>query len=77
MVRPVVTYLMVAFYLIYKWALFQQASLIASDWSKAATMIWTEADLGILYLVLGFYFGSRMVKAAFGGSAQTGKAGGG
>lgn len=76
MVRPIVTYLMVGAYLVYKWALFQQASLIASEWSKAATMIWTEADLGILYLVLGFYFGARMVKSAFGGNASTGKAGG-
>lgn len=77
MVRPTVTYAMVGFYLVYKWALFQQASLIASDWSKAATMIWTEQDLGILYITLGFYFGSRVVKSTFGGSASTGKAGGG
>lgn len=77
MVRPSVTYAITGFYLAYKWALFEQAKLISGSWDRAAVIIWTEMDFSILLLVLGYHFGSRTVKAAFGGSASTGKAGGG
>jgi len=76
-VRPAVTYAVVGFYLFYKWALFSVASLDHATWQLALDTIWTENDLGILFLVLGYYFGSRTAKATFGGSASTGKAGGG
>lgn len=76
-VRPGVTYAVVGFYLFYKWALFSVAKLDHDTWQLAIQTIWTENDLGILFLVLGFYFGSRTVKSTFGGSASTGKAGGG
>lgn len=77
LVRPAITYAVTFFYLAYKWALFEQAKLITGAWEKAAITIWTEVDFSILLLVLGFWFGSRTVKATFGGSASTGKAGGG
>lgn len=77
MVRPTVTYSVTLFYLMYKWALFGQAKLILGSWDKAAVIIWTEFDFSVLLLVLGFWFGSRTVKSTFGGSASTGKSGGG
>lgn len=77
MVRPAVTYGITGFYLMYKWALFEQAKLISGSWDRAAVIIWTEMDFSILLLVLGYYFGSRLVKSQFGGSASTGKPGGG
>lgn len=77
LVRPAVTYAVVGFYLIYKYALFELAKSGGNLWTEAATMVWGENDLGILFLVLGFWFGSRTVKSAFGGSASTGRPGGG
>lgn len=77
MVRPMVTYSMVGFYLMYKWALFDLAKLEHGSWQTASTAIWTETDFSILLLTLSYWFGSRVVKAAFGGSSSTGKAGGG
>lgn len=77
MVRPAVTYAIVGFYLMYKWALFEQSRLELGNWQSAATMIWTENDLSILLLCMGYYFGQRAMKATFGGNASTGKSGGG
>lgn len=77
MVRPSVTYAVTGFYLMYKWALFEQAKLVSGAWEKAAVIVWTENDFSILLLVIGYWFGNRAMKAAFGGSASTGKAGGG
>lgn len=77
MVRPTVTYAVTGFYLVYKWALFEQAKLISDAWEKAAVTVWTENDFSILLLVIGYWFGNRAMKAAFGGSASTGKSGGG
>lgn len=76
-VRPGVTYLMVGFYLFYKWSMFDIVKLDHAMWQSAVLSVWTENDWAVLLLVLSFYFGQRTVKAAFGGSASTGKAGGG
>jgi hypothetical protein len=76
-VRPGVTYSIVGFYLFYKWAIFDLARLDSDKWQVAVQNIWTENDWAVLLLVLGFYFGQRTVKATFGGSTSTGKAGGG
>lgn len=76
-VRPGVTYAMVAFYLAYKWSLFEAAKLNTGSWAIAIPQIWTEADFALLTLTLSFWFGSRAAKAAFGGSASTGKPGAG
>jgi hypothetical protein len=76
-VRPAVTYAVVGFYLVYKWALFEQAKMVTGAWQVAATTIWVENDFSILLLCIGWYFGHRSVKSTFGGSANTGKAGGG
>lgn len=77
LVRPIVTFAMVGFYLFYKWSIFLAAKADHTAWEVAVQSIWTEHDLGVLFLVLGFYFGSRTVKATFGGSASTGRPGGG
>lgn len=77
MVRPAVTYGITGFYLMYKWALFEQAKLTSGSWDRAAVIIWTEMDFSILLLVLGYYFGQRAMRSTFGGSANTGKPGGG
>lgn len=77
MVRPAVTYGITGFYLMYKWALFEQAKMISGSWDRAAVIIWTEMDFSILLLVLGYYFGQRAMKGVFGGSANTGRPGGG
>jgi hypothetical protein len=77
MVRPGVTYAIVTFYLLYKWALFSVAKVDYITWQAAIQTVWTEQDIAVLMLCLSYYFGSRAVKATFGGSASTGKAGGG
>lgn len=77
MVRPAVTYAFVAFYIVYKWSVFEAAKLQTESWTTAIAVIWTESDLSLLFLVLSYYFGQRAMKAAFGGSASTGRSGGG
>lgn len=75
-VRPSITYAVTGFYLVYKWALYEQAiKLHANEWNVAILSIWTESDFSILLLVLGYYFGARTVKASFGGSGNTSRAG--
>lgn len=70
MVRPAITLAMVAFYISFKWTLFKHAG-------GDIVMVWGEYDWAVLNLVLAFWFGARTAKAAFGGSASTGKQGGG
>lgn len=77
MVRPAVTYAFVGFYIVYKWAVFESARIQTESWQTAVSVIWTESDLSVLFLVLSYYFGQRAMKAAFGGSASTGRSGGG
>lgn len=77
MVRPGVTYVVVGFYLAYKWALFEIAKVRLGGWADAVTNVWTENDMALLMLCVGYWFGSRTMKATFGGSTSTGKAGGG
>lgn len=72
MVRPSITYAAFGFYMVYKWTLFQ--TLSAKTTIEAAILAtWTEQDWAVLLLVLGYYFGQRSMKAAFGGSTQTDK----
>jgi hypothetical protein len=72
MVRPTITYAAFGFYMVYKWTLFQ--ALAANTTKEAAILAtWTDQDWAVLLLVLGYYFGQRSMKAAFGGSTQTDK----
>lgn len=77
MVRPTVTYGVVIFYMATKWALYRLAVDAGTDVPTAITQIWGEQDWSVLVLVLSYWFGARVAKSAFGGSASTGKAGGG
>ena len=72
MVRPTVTYAAFGFYMVYKWTLFQSLA-VTSGREAAILATWSEQDWSVLLLVLGFYFGQRMMKAAFGGSANDAK----
>ena len=75
MVRPVIAYAAFGFYMAYKVAMYDMA-LRSSDHVAAILQTWGENDWAVLMTVIGFFFGQRMVKAAFGGSANTVKAGG-
>jgi hypothetical protein len=77
LVRPAVTYSVVGFYFVYKWALFDLAKTTNGSWQLAAQSTWTENDWALLLCTVSYWFGSRVVKAAFGGSTNTGKPGGG
>lgn len=74
MVRPIITYAMVAFYMAVKWAQYDAAMQVVGA-VGALTEIWSENDWAVLMLVLSYWFGSRTAKSVFGGSASTGKAG--
>lgn len=79
MVRPTITYALLAFYIAYKCALFYTMQSVSDEtfnWHEGIRNLWTEDDLGVLLLTLSYWFGSRSVKAHFGGSASTGKVGG-
>lgn len=77
MVRPTVTYAMVAFYMIVKVAFYKTATAAGVSSTSAIIGIWGDQDWGVLLLVLSYWFGQRAAKAAFGGSASTAKKGGG
>jgi hypothetical protein len=64
LVRPVVTFSIVFFYMTYKWAVYEDTQNIL--------LTWGEQDWGVLMMVLAFYFGNRTAKAIFGGSTQSG-----
>jgi hypothetical protein len=78
MVRPTVTYAFVGFYLLYKWARFELMAGVSDKsftWAEGVVNVWGETDYQILVLVLSFWFGQRIAKAVFGGSASTGRPG--
>ncbi len=75
MVRPSVTYAIVAFYMAVKYAIYLQAVKLTGQWTEAVQQVWDQDDKAILLFVLMFWFGQRAVKAAFGGSASSIKAG--
>lgn len=76
MVRPTVTYSMVAFYMVFKYSLYLSATGAGVSSTSAVINIWGDQDWGVLLLVLSYWFGQRAAKAAFGGSASSGKKGG-
>lgn len=75
-VRPMVTYWIVGFWIYYKYSLLSLAAE-TNDARTAVVANWTENDWAVLLMCLGYFFGQRIVKAAFGGSASTGRVGGG
>lgn len=76
MVRPAITYAMVAFYMTVKWASYESLRASQIEWTTAILQVWSENDWAVLMLVLSYWFGSRTAKAVFGGNASTGKANG-
>jgi len=74
-IRPGVTSCMVGFHLAFKWSQYELAKVRMGDYAQAVQAIWSDNDFAVLMLCLGYYFGTRGVKAAFGGSANTSKAG--
>jgi len=74
-IKPGVTAAMVAFYLAFKWSLYQLAIVRLGDYARSVESIWTENDFAVLMLCLGYYFGHRSMKTVFGGSANTSRAG--
>ncbi len=73
MVRPGVTFAIVGLYMVCKyaqWVLLTGPKYEAPGW-EAVTQLWTETDTQVLFMCLGFWFGQRMYKAVFGGSASS------
>ena len=69
LVRPVVTYAAFGGYLFQKWARWEMIKTSTGDnfdWASATVNLWGEQDYAILTLVLGFWFGARTMKYAFG-----------
>ena len=75
-VRPGVTSAMVGFYLLFKHSQYEIAKQRLGDYAQAVQAIWTTDDFAVLMLCLGYYFGHRTMKAVFGGSSNTSRAGG-
>ncbi len=75
MVRPTITYAVVAFYMAYKYALYLSVRALSDSGYQAILQIWGEQDMAIVFLVLSYWFGQRVAKAAFGGSASSNRPG--
>lgn len=65
MVRPAITYSIVGFYMIYKWARYQYLVEISDGDRSVVLSLWGDQDWAILTLVLGFWFGNRTASKAF------------
>lgn len=61
-VRPTITYLVIAGWLIFKYALFVQAGSNL----QAITQIWTDMDSEFVAAVITFWFGNRAMLRTFG-----------
>lgn len=68
LVRPLITYAVVAFYIVYKWARWDllQHATGGTDLANAIPLLWDERDYAVLTLVLSFWFGQRVARYAFG-----------
>lgn len=68
MVRPGVTYAVVAFYIAVKYGRFELMSSVAKDmtWAEQITRLWDSNDFNLLIMVLTYWFGNRIAKYAFG-----------
>lgn len=73
LVRPAVTYAMVAFYMAVKWAQYELAITYSATRDQALVSVWTGEDWAVLTLVISYWFGHRAAKATFGGDAMNGK----
>lgn len=64
LVRPLVTFAIVGLYVAQKWARFELMKTATGahfDWAAATARLWDETDYQVLMLVLGFWFGSRLL----------------
>lgn len=61
-VRPGITLALTAFYMVVKYAMFQQiATVYAGDeWYKAVLAVFTDYDKDLVTLVLSYWFGSKI-----------------
>ena len=70
MVRPTITYAIVGFYMMVKWAQYEVAKMDSTN-IDAILAIWGEQDWSVLVLVISYWFGARTAKSVFGGSASS------
>lgn len=75
MVRPAITYAVVGFYMVVKWAMFDLAVTYSATREQALVSVWSGEDWAVVTLVLSYWFGHRAAKAAFGGNAMSDKRG--
>lgn len=66
LVRPAITYGVVAFYMLVKYATFQLAGTYTETPWAAVKEVWTADDMAMVTLVLSYWFGQRVARWAFG-----------
>ncbi|MBH3384702.1 hypothetical protein I5S53_12095 [Pseudomonas juntendi] len=62
MCRPLITYLMVGFYMFYKVAVFRALEASGMSGSDAFLESWAEFDQAMLAAVISFWFGGRVLQ---------------
>lgn len=62
LVRPLVTYWIVALWSLHKLASLSMAYEVNADWRAVMMVSWTADDMTILAMILGFWFVSRSFK---------------
>lgn len=62
MCRPLITYLMVGFYMFYKIAVFHALQSMGMTGFEALKGSWTEFDEAMLAAVISFWFGGRVLQ---------------
>lgn len=62
MCRPLITYLMVGFYMFYKTAVFHALQSMGMTGFEALKGSWTEFDEAMLAAVISFWFGGRVLQ---------------
>lgn len=66
LVRPTITYWLVALYNAVKVAIFYSFLEKGVSWNEALKIIWTEADMALLCTVIGFWFSQRYLLKLIG-----------
>lgn len=60
LVRPMVTYLFLAIYVLVKLALYTLAVSQGGAWQEVILSLWTQDDITILFMIISFWFVGRV-----------------
>jgi hypothetical protein len=61
-VRPTITYIFMATYILVKYAIYTSYTQIGYTWQQAVSVLWTSEDFAVFSTIMAFWFGGRFMK---------------